>query len=561
MIRVAFFFICVGLLALGAAWFVDRPGDVAITWLGYRIETSVTVAAVALLSLVAAAILIWSLLRFVWRSPEQVSLFIRNRRAMRGYHAISRGLIAIGSGDAQAARRAAGDAQRLSPHEPLTLLLSAQAAQLSGAANEAETAFRAMAERRDTRLLGLRGLYVEAQRRDDRQAARRHAEAAAKDAPGVNWATQAVLDFRCADGDWAGALERLELMRRDLDKPAYRRQQAVLLTARALSEHDRDAALTLAREAVKLAPSLVPAAVFVGRRLAEAGERRKASRLLDIAWRANPHPDLADAYAGARLGAAARERLARVRSLSEKTPGSIEGSLALARAAIDARQFDEARTTLAPYLTTPTRRVALLMAAIEDGEHGDAGRAREWMARAVQAAPDPVWTADGVVSETWLPVSPVTGRLDAFEWKVPVHEIGVERPVIDVAAEASPPAIARAIADAATPPSPEAADAEPEDAAEDRLAAVPPAPVEADAKVAPVSPGPSPPGPAAAAARPATPVIPLVQAPDDPGLGGTGVDDRSDREGTPAFSAPPDSWATPKTATETGGNWFQRLFR
>jgi HemY protein len=53
-------------------------------------------------------------------------------------------------------------------------------------------------------------------------------------------------------------------------------------------------------------------------------------------------------------------------------------------------------------------------------QHGDEGRAREWMIRALRARRDPAWTADGFVSERWLPVSPVTGRLDAFEWKDPL---------------------------------------------------------------------------------------------------------------------------------------------
>src|SRR5262245_66376872 len=58
------------------------------------------------------------------------------------------------------------------------------------------------------------------------------------------------------------------------------------------------------------------------------------------------------------------------------------------------------------------------------------------MMRAMRASGDPVWTADGVVSDRWLPVSP-NGRLDGFEWKVPLAEIGVTRAVIEVTA---PPA-------------------------------------------------------------------------------------------------------------------------
>ena len=63
------------------------------------------------------------------------------------------------------------------------------------------------------------------------------------------------------------------------------------------------------------------------------------------------------------------------------------------------------------------------MAELERAEHNDEGRVREWIARAVHAAPDPTWTADGHVSDRWLPARP-SGRLDAFEWRVPLTGIG-----------------------------------------------------------------------------------------------------------------------------------------
>jgi HemY protein len=63
------------------------------------------------------------------------------------------------------------------------------------------------------------------------------------------------------------------------------------------------------------------------------------------------------------------------------------------------------------------------MARIEGEQHGHAGRVREWLARAVNAPRDPAWTADGVVSEHWAPISPVTRALDAFRWRVPVETI------------------------------------------------------------------------------------------------------------------------------------------
>lgn len=67
------------------------------------------------------------------------------------------------------------------------------------------------------------------------------------------------------------------------------------------------------------------------------------------------------------------------------------------------------------------------MAELERAEHGENGNARLWMQRAVRAALDPAWTADGYVSERWRPVSPVSGRLDAFQWLTPVAASSVEK--------------------------------------------------------------------------------------------------------------------------------------
>ena len=114
--------------------------------------------------------------------------------------------------------------------------------------------------------------------------------------------------------------------------------------------------------------------------------------------------------------------------------------LAVARAAIDAREFAQARAALGSLATAPTQRVAEMMAEIEEGDTADVGRAREWTARAVHAARDPAWTADGLVSDKWLPVSPATGRLDAFQWKVPVADLNPPGRVIESSEPASAPA-------------------------------------------------------------------------------------------------------------------------
>jgi HemY protein len=530
MIRVVAFLAVVAALALGVAWLADRPGDVAITWLGYRIETSVMVLIFAVATLTIVAILLWSLGRALFGTPRRVTTYLRERRAARGHLAITRGLVAIGAGDMRAARRFAGDARRLAPDEPLTLLLSAQAAQLAGNRSGAELTFRRMAERDDTKLLGLHGLYVEAQRANDAGAARAVAEEAVRADPALAWAAQAVLESRCAEGDWVGALAALDSnMKSGLtDKPSYRRQRAVLLTARALAGESREEARADVLEAVKLSPSLVPAAVLAARLLAEDGELRRAGRVIEAAWRANPHPDLAQAYAHLRYGDAARDRLARVQALARTHPDDLESKLAIARAAMEAQEFATARATLSSLLAAPTQRVAQLMAALEEADAGDVGRAREWMARALTAARDPAWTADGFVSDKWLPASPVTGRLDAFEWKVPVSDLNPPR-VIEQSetAPVAAPSVHKTPAPAETR---SAAEARVAAAASDMRAAAEattvPLPPHAADEDAPEVDGPARERsaraqesrePRAKERERADQVIPLVHAPDDPG--------------------------------------------
>lgn len=433
MIRVVVFLLLTALFVyFVATWLADLPGTVPVTWLGYRADPpmGLFVAAVSL-----ASVLLWSLARLLLRAPRRIRTALTRRRAAAGQRAITHGLMAIGAGDAGAARRCAARAHDLVPQEPLLLMLQAQAAQLSGEAAGAIAVFRDMADRAETRLFGLHGLFVEAQRQGNLAAAREYAEAAATASPSLGWAGQAALEFRCRDGDWPGALEALERNRKGglVTTAAWRRQRAVLLTAQALALKDtnREAAGDMADEAARLCPGLVPATALAGRLQAAAGDPRRAARVLETGWRHSPHPDIADAYGEVVPGAPARDRLTRIRNLARIAPEHAESALALAQAAFDAREFAIARDSLAPLLKAPTRRVAILMARIEAAENGDTGRSREWMARAVNAAHDPAWTADGVVAETWLPASPVTGRLDALEWRVPVADLSPRGPLIE----------------------------------------------------------------------------------------------------------------------------------
>ena len=495
MVRLLSFLVLLALAAYGLAWLAENPGDVALTFHGVEYDVSLMVAIAIVVGLAIAIALAWGVIRFVFRLPSLVSLAAKARRREKGYAALSGGMAAVGSGDARTATRLAAEARKHLGDAPLTKLLRAQAAQLSGDRAGAAAAFRDMLDHPQTHALGLRGLHIEARRAGDHQAALEYARRAHSHAA-LPWAAQAVLDDRAEHGDWAGALTIVEsnAAAKLIDKPTATRWRAALKTAMAeqAAERDPKSALALAQEAVALAPGLVPAAALAGRLLAANGDLRRAGRVLEAAWRRVPHPDLAALYLRLRRGDSAADRFARAKTLARLAPEEPESRLTLGRAAFEARDLAAARAAVGPLIapdatSRPTARTCLLMADIETAE-GAEGAAREWLARAARAPRDKAWIADGVISDRWAPASP-SGALDAFVWRAPEERLSAPGPE-----------------PAAPPPPPLPPPLAPLTASAPTLAAPPPP--------APVAP------PIAANASPRPPIKAVMAptiAPDDPG--------------------------------------------
>ncbi|MER9626770.1 heme biosynthesis protein HemY [Mesorhizobium sp. M0296] len=454
MIRILAFLAVVFALGLGFAWLADRPGEMLVTFNGYQYQVSLMVAAVAVVAVVAAVMIVWWLIKALWNSPYTISRYFRVRRRDRGYQALSTGMIAAGAGDGALARKKTKEAAKLirSDQEPLIQLLDAQASLLEGDHEGAREKFETMLDDPEMRLLGLRGLYLEAERLGDRNAARHYAGRAAAVAPQLAWAAESTLEDLTERGDWDGALKLVDAQKstRQIERDAANRRRAVLLTAKAqaLIDSDANAARAAALEANRLRPDFAPAAVVAAKLLFRQNDVRKGSKILEAAWKAEPHPEIAEVYTHARPGDAVLDRLNRAKKLQELKKNHAESSLAVARAALDAQDFSTARREAEAAIRMDRRDGAyLLLADIEEAETGDQGKVRQLLSKAVRAPRDPAWVADGVVSERWAPVSPITGRLDAFEWRAPMERLGQlidghedtpEAPVPAIAAPARP---------------------------------------------------------------------------------------------------------------------------
>jgi HemY protein len=409
-------------------------------WQGYRIDTSVGLLAVVLA--MAALILAQFVRLFLWarRAPGRWIESRRERRRERGYEALSHGMAAVAAGAVDEAKRLARRADSLLDDRPLTLLLSAQAAQLGGDETAARRYFTQMLEKPETEFLGLRGLLTQALKAGNRGEALVLAERAFALRPTASWLVPELFDLRVGAGRWREAealIDRIE-RHKSLTPGEAKRHRAVVLLQRSRESAD-DSARALARGAFDLRPDLAPAAIAAAERLAAAGKRRRAERVLDSAWRMAPHPALAKAYLDLKPELNALDRLRRLQTFVASNAEHLESRIALADAALAADLWGEARRHLAAAANAmPTPRVFRLLARVEEAERQDTAAARHWLERAQHAEPDPTWVCErcGAQAAEWAARCGHCEAFDSIAWKPPPRVVRLLP-----TAEATPPAL------------------------------------------------------------------------------------------------------------------------
>ena len=442
-------------LITAAIFFADHPGQVEIVWQGWQVDTSVGVLAVAaVLAGVAIALLFW-LVSLIVDSPRAFLRHRRERRRRAGYRALTRGMVAVAAGDPHEAQRCSRRADALLADPPLTLLLSAQAAQLGGDETAAKKFFTAMLDRPEMEFLGLRGLLNQALRAGDRGTALRLTQRAATLRPDTTWVVESLFELEAREGRWDAALETLAqaVKRRIIPRERARHHRGVILyelSLAALASGDRARGRSLAAQAQSLTPDLAAPAAHHARVLLQDRRSGPAARAIESAWRTIPHPDLAQVYAAIHDGAPPLGRLKSFERLAARNPEARETHIAVAEAALDAQLWGEARRHLdqalsapaAPViarlpnpaaftstpdpdedtsLASPTPRLCVMMARLEEAEHGVGLGSREWLDRAVTAMPDPRYVCANCGGESleWRSLCPHCGGFDTLAWRTP----------------------------------------------------------------------------------------------------------------------------------------------
>lgn len=429
MLRALKFLIVILVLSLLAAWLAEDPGTVILRWRGGRIDTSVSLLLMAALAMAVMAALIYRLWLFISRSPASLARMWSERRRRKGYLALTRGMVAVAAGDAAEAAAQSKQAESLLKDPPLTMLLSAQAAQLSGDEQAAANFFNAMRENAETEFLGLRGLFTQAMKRRDFEKALELAKRAYLLKPKSGWTAKSLFDLQARAGKWQDAAAILkETNTSNFMTAGNSRSRAVLeyqMSLEATARNDATKAIKHAQKANDLARDFLPAAVLLAKLYLNAGKKRKAAGVIECAWRLVPHPSLLEIYWLAKD--ASNDALAKAKAalaLARNNPGHLESRLAAAASALKAKLFAEARSQLAaiPSGEMPAR-ACRLMADLEEMENGDQAGTRAWLVRAAAAGPDKAWVCGqcGEAADEWSAFCAKCESFDAMTWRTPPH--------------------------------------------------------------------------------------------------------------------------------------------
>jgi HemY protein len=412
MWRVIWFLGLAVILVAFAWWLFLLPGTVSVSLGSLSIETSTSIAILGLIVLVVLLYAVVRVLAWVFTTHLRVGAWGGRRRRRQGDVAVTRTLVAIAAGEAGSAVREAARARKLLGDTPQTLLLAAEAERLADREDGAAAYYQKLAATKDGALLGLRGLFRQAMTKEDWSSAAEIAKRAEQVHPAGGWLRDERAQLAVRTGNWAEALR--------LSAPGISR--AALATAAAQAEPDASAALRLAKQAWKEAPTFAPAAIAYAQRLRAMGREVKAFDVVRDAWKANPQPELAAFWLGPIEDAPTRLREAG--RLVAGNPTHPEAYFLLARACLDADLPGEARhqLELARQGGLNQRRVWLLLAdlAAAERDESETGRVaqRDALRRAAAAEPDSGWHCEvcGVEQAAWLPACPVCHTTGRISW-------------------------------------------------------------------------------------------------------------------------------------------------
>lgn len=436
LVKIVCFVVLVAAISFGGMFLIDSEGSMAIAFMGKQVVLSPIKVVIALVILLAA---FWVLLKvlglllavvkFLLGDETALSRYFDRNRERKGYDAVAEGLMALATGEGRVAMAKAAKAEKYLRKPELTNLLTAQAAEMTGDKRKAQEVYRRLVSDDRTRFVGVRGMMKHKLEEGDTETALKLAEKAFAIKPAHVEMQDTLLQLQAKNEDWSAARKTLtaKLKHGAIPRDVHKRRDAILALSEAKGVFEEGATIEAQEAAIdanKKSPDLIPAAVMASDEYVRRGKARQATRVLKKAWNAQPHPDLAAAFARIAPDETPQARVSRFAGLVNAKPGHSETKMLMAELYIAAEDFPAARRALGDLVEdNPTARSITLMAAVERGEGSDDVVVRGWLTRALIAPRGPQWICDKcqTVHTAWVPVCGTCSAFDTLSWRTPAQ--------------------------------------------------------------------------------------------------------------------------------------------
>lgn len=419
-----FFMLQLALLAGLAAYLADSPGTVHITWHDYVIDTSASFLGVTILGLGLVLYFIFRMGHFIKYGPGLWRIRRRLKNTHEGQRYIDQSILALAGGNAPEAGKIAINARKKLGVSILTQTLQAQAAQLAGDYSMARNIFRDLAARKETAVLGYRGLIMDAKREENWQEVERLVNELHQLKPQTPWLNTIRFDLHVRNRDWQQAnlaLSNIGSARLlpSQDLADTRAAIFVALSKQKAEERQFEDALKWAEKAIQQKQNWLPAIINLAQQQMTTGNKRTAYRTIAKYWPNTPHPHLASLYyQGERDSLEAYRQLQRL--CKSYTPLN---RLILAEAALAANIWGEAKRHLTEIVNHrhATQSIYKMLARIELHENGNAPSSRLWLDKVLETPPDPAWLCGscGGTHPYWQATCSHCGQFNTLDWRTP----------------------------------------------------------------------------------------------------------------------------------------------
>ena len=425
MIRWLLFLVSVTAFAVFCTWLLDNDGEIVVNWLGYRIHTTTTFAVLAAMICLFAIISVMQVVFWLVGTPTRLRYKRQLKKNDQGLTVLTEGFAAIAAGDVSQAKKLSSRATHYLGSVPITKLLAAQTAQLSGQNELAKTHYEAMLEHKTTEEIAIKGLLVQAKQDGDLDKAIFLAEKALNLRLNAQWAVAILVDLYKRTANWPKAEEMISRAAKErvISDVSADRMLGVISIAKsseAQTTNKLDEALKQAMRGYKRLKTFPPAIARLARVYHSMDNDKKALKLIESTYKQAHHPDLTSAYCEALANESIDKKINRLEKLLEQAPSETSGHIAIAKLAIDAGHYSKARNHLKIALSIgETPQICNLMAELDRAEQADGSIIDGWLNRAQTATDTQTqWQCNTCNHQTkkWSCNCSHCGNFDSLSW-------------------------------------------------------------------------------------------------------------------------------------------------